>query len=140
MLMHASCVAVNGAGILIRGDAGCGKSDLALRLIDGGAKLIADDQVELTPEDDQLIATCPKTISGLIEVRHVGLLATPNLDRAAIALVLDPGQPGLLERLPEPATIPILGLPIAALRLPYFEASTPAKLRLLLAQTLRDTP
>ena len=133
-LIHASCVALGPRGVLIRGKAGVGKSDLALRLMDGGAQLVADDQVEVTPQGGQLIASCPANIRGLIEVRHVGLLATPILDSVSLALILDPGTPGLLERLPEPATIMLAGVAIPALRLPYFEASTPAKIRLFLQQ------
>ncbi len=133
-LIHASCVALGPRGVLIRGKAGVGKSDLALRLMDGGAQLIADDQVEVTPQGGQLVASCPASIRGLIEVRHVGLLAAPALDHISLALILDPGTPGLLERLPEPTTIMLAGLAIPALRLPYFEASTPAKIRLFLQQ------
>ncbi|MBT7294587.1 MAG: serine/threonine protein kinase, partial [Rhodospirillaceae bacterium] len=44
-LNHATCIALAGKGVLLRGFSGAGKSDLALRLIDGGAKLVADDQV-----------------------------------------------------------------------------------------------
>ena len=45
--IHARCVAIGGQGVLILGDSGAGKSDLALRLIDGGARLVADDRTEL---------------------------------------------------------------------------------------------
>jgi len=48
VLIHASCVAVEGRGVLLRGAPGAGKSDLALRLIEGGADLVSDDQVVLT--------------------------------------------------------------------------------------------
>ena len=46
--VHATCIAIDGHGILLRGPAGSGKSDLALRAIDRGARLVADDQVVLT--------------------------------------------------------------------------------------------
>ena len=42
-IVHGSAVAVDGGGVLLRGASGSGKSDLALRLIDAGAMLIADD-------------------------------------------------------------------------------------------------
>ena len=45
--IHASCVAIGGKGVLLLGDSGAGKSDLALRLIDEGARLVADDRAEL---------------------------------------------------------------------------------------------
>ena len=45
--IQATCVALQGVGILLRGPSGAGKSDLALRLIDAGASLVADDLCEL---------------------------------------------------------------------------------------------
>ena len=59
MLVHATCVALDGAGVLLRGPSGSGKSDLALRLIDGGARLVADDQVALSAEAGRLVARAP---------------------------------------------------------------------------------
>ena len=44
-LLHATAIAINGAGVLLLGPSGSGKSDLALRLIDRGAVLISDDGV-----------------------------------------------------------------------------------------------
>ena len=38
---------IGGKGVLLLGASGAGKSDLALRLIDGGAKLVADDRCDL---------------------------------------------------------------------------------------------
>ena len=46
--IHATAVELYGNAILLRGEPGSGKSDLALRLIHEGAKLISDDRVELT--------------------------------------------------------------------------------------------
>ena len=45
LLLHATCVALEGRAVLLRGPSGSGKSDLALRLIDAGALLVADDLV-----------------------------------------------------------------------------------------------
>ena len=47
LLLHATAVAIDGHAVLLRGAFGSGKSDLALRLIDAGARLVADDQCEL---------------------------------------------------------------------------------------------
>ena len=49
--VHATCIEVDGMGVLLRGPSGSGKSDLALRLIDGGARLVADDRTDLAVED-----------------------------------------------------------------------------------------
>ena len=46
--IHATAVELYGHAILLRGEPGSGKSDLALRLIHEGAKLISDDRVKLT--------------------------------------------------------------------------------------------
>ncbi|WP_040850329.1 HPr kinase/phosphorylase, partial [Nitrospirillum viridazoti] len=74
--VHATCVSVGGAGVLLRGASGSGKSDLALRLVDAGALLVADDQVALAadPTATLLTATAPERLAGLIEVRGLGIL------------------------------------------------------------------
>jgi len=128
---HATCVALNGEGILITGPSGSGKSDLALRLIERGAVLLADDQVELQVEKGELIARPPAAIKGMIEARYIGPLKTPYLEKVPLALILEPGTP---ERLPELQTRELLGVSLPLLILPYFEGSTPAKIRLFLEQ------
>ena len=74
VLLHASCVAISGRGVLIIGPSGSGKSALALQLMAFGASLVADDQTELTVQGGTLIARCPPTMSGLIEARGLGIL------------------------------------------------------------------
>ena len=59
LLVHGTTVEIAGQAVLIRGPSGSGKSDLALRLIDGGAQLVADDQTELSPRDGRLVASAP---------------------------------------------------------------------------------
>ena len=46
-ILHATCVAIGGRGLLLLGPSGSGKSDLALRLIDRGAMLVSDDGVAI---------------------------------------------------------------------------------------------
>ena len=60
--IHGTCVLLSGLGVLLRGPSGSGKSDLALRLIDGGARLVADDQVELIPAEGRLLARAPEAL------------------------------------------------------------------------------
>jgi serine kinase of HPr protein (carbohydrate metabolism regulator) len=57
--VHATCVAIDGRGILIRGRSGAGKSDLALRLIDRGARLVSDDYTILAASGGRLRAAAP---------------------------------------------------------------------------------
>ena len=72
--IHATAVELYGSTILLRGEPGSGKSDLALRLIHEGAKLISYDRVKLTYKKSRVYAGSPENINGIIEVRGVGLL------------------------------------------------------------------
>ena len=132
--LHATCVVLNGKGVLITGPSGSGKSDLALRLIDSGAKLVADDQVVLARKGKKLVAEAPPILAGLIEARHMGIIRSARVKTAIVALILEPGASGSIDRLPEDMTINLLGVGVPVLRLPYFEASAPAKVRLWLKQ------
>src|SRR3546814_17418763 len=82
--VHATCIAIDGRGILLRGPSGSGKSDLALRLIDGGALLVADDQVILTEADGELTASAPATTAGRMEVRGIGVVDMPHLPQVGL--------------------------------------------------------
>ena len=137
MLLNATCVAINDKGILITGPAGAGKSDLALRLIDSGAKLVADDQTELRLDKNRLIAAAPATIKGLFEVRHVGLIRMPFVASAPVALYVELALlHEKLERLPEYDDMHLLDQPVRRLKLPAFAASTPAKINAALLHPL----
>ena len=70
---HGVMIHYRDKGIFIFGEPGVGKSSLALELIHQGAELIADDVVDFTLENDQLIAHCPKLLSGLLHTRELGL-------------------------------------------------------------------
>lgn len=135
MFIQATCVAIDGKGVLLRGPPGSGKSDLALRLIDGGARLIADDGVELRRPGDQVIATfpsaAPQSLRGKIELRGVGIAPVPSIAEVPLSLVVDLVSPDSVERLPEPATVELLGVTLPLLRLTALEPSAAAKLRLV---------
>jgi RNase adaptor protein for sRNA GlmZ degradation len=137
-LVHATCVALEGvdgpAGVLLRGPSGAGKSDLALRLIDRGARLVTDDQCELRREDGadgiRLVARAPASIAGALEVRGLGLMEVPCLAEAPVAILVDLVAPEEVERLPEDATEEILGLELPRIAISAFEAAAPAKLHM----------
>ncbi|MGE5546886.1 MAG: HPr kinase/phosphorylase [Solirubrobacterales bacterium] len=137
-LVHATSVEIDGRAVLIRGASGSGKSDLALRLIDGGATLVADDQTELVAENGRLFASVPATIAGLLEVRGLGLVRVPHCNRVPVALVVDLVGAGDVDRLPEPKATAFLGVAVPMLRLHAFEASCPAKVRLAMLSATRD--
>ncbi len=130
---HGTCIAIDGEGVLLRGTPGSGKSDLALRLIDAGARLVADDQTELRRRGEDIIAQAPPAIVDRIEVRGVGILACPSVAAAPLRLVVDLVPAGDVERLPEAASCRYLERSIPLLRLAAFEGSTPAKIRLALS-------
>jgi len=131
-LVHGTAVAIEGRAVLLRGPSGSGKSDLALRLIDAGARLVADDQTELARVGDGIVVRPPATIVGLIEVRGIGILRLDPLMEAPLALLADLVQPETVERLPMPRFEPVLGLDLPLIALAPFEASAQAKLRLAL--------
>lgn len=137
--LHASCVAINGRAVLLVGASGIGKSDVALRLIDGGAVLVSDDQTCLSVEGDDLIASPPDQLAGLIEARHVGLLRLAHCERAAVSLYVElVGSDEALERLPEAKYYSLLDRPVRWLKLRATDASTPAKIRLAIVGSIED--
>jgi len=97
---QASAVVIGGRALLIEGPPGSGKSSLTLALIDRGAGLIGDDAVTLMREGAALIASPPLNITGLLEVRGIGLVRLPVAAAAPVALVLELGG-GAPDRLPE---------------------------------------
>jgi serine kinase of HPr protein (carbohydrate metabolism regulator) len=131
--MHGTCVAFGDRGVLIRGESGAGKSDLALRLIDDGAQLVADDRIDIIYDGQQLTARAPAPLAGLIEVRGLGIvrLAPERLIvQVALVLVVDLVAPEAVDRLPAPAKVRILGQDLPQLALNPFTAAAPLKLRL----------
>lgn len=141
MFVHATCVALRQGrswrAVLLRGPSGAGKSDLALRLIEGGARLVADDQTHLARKGRTLIAAAPASLAGMIEVRGIGIVKlrrTQLLASAPLCLLVDLVLPGKVERMPEPARETVQGIDLPRLALAPFEASTATKLRLALSQ------
>lgn len=64
-----------GSGVLIQGESGSGKSELALGMLDRGHRLVADDAVELRVEPDgRVFGHCPQALRGLLEVRGLGII------------------------------------------------------------------
>jgi serine kinase of HPr protein (carbohydrate metabolism regulator) len=129
-MIHATCVAIDRVGVLLRGPSGSGKSDLALRLIDGGAALVADDRVVLNVEAGRLVARAPNAIAGLIEARGLGPLAVRATASVPVGLIVDLVAGREVERYPEPEFHTLLGVRLPLVRLDPFEASAPAKVRL----------
>lgn len=137
-LQHATVVAhwsSNGGwrAAALRGVSGAGKSDLALRLIGAGWRLVADDYAHLFASGEGLYACPPDRIRERIEVRGVGILPIPALDLTRVVLVVDLAH-GPIERLPEPATATISGVVLPLLRLDPREASAGEKVAAAIAR------
>jgi serine kinase of HPr protein (carbohydrate metabolism regulator) len=144
--IHAGLVAMRVAGrwsgALVTGPSGVGKSDLMLRCLDLGLRLVADDRTLVWRSDGRLFGRAPDAICGLFEARGVGVLAVPCLDFCEIRLLV----------VCEPADVPIERMPpqddgeevgghrLPRLRLHPCQASAPAKLRLALARVCNHQP
>ncbi|MBP9988558.1 MAG: HPr(Ser) kinase/phosphatase [Ruminococcus sp.] len=77
---HGVFVEVYGEGVLIMGDSGVGKSEVALELIKRGHRLVADDAVEIRKvSQDTLVGSAPENIRHFIELRGVGIINARRL-------------------------------------------------------------
>jgi len=134
LLIHATAVAIETVfgprAVLLRGCSGSGKSDLGLRLIDAGGRLVADDQSELKREGALIIVRSPPTIAGLIEARGLGIIRVEALAEAPLALIADLAAPETIERLPERDKERLLGLDLPRIAVAPFEVSAAAKVAL----------
>jgi HPr kinase/phosphorylase len=127
-MMHASAASRDGAGVLLLGPPGCGKSDLLLRLLANGFQLVADDQVVL----HGLHASAPPSLAGLIEVCGLGIFRLPHTDADLVLAVQLAAGP----RLPEPSRLakmdrlPNIDLPVV--NIDPWAASAPLRVALAL--------
>ncbi|MDI9408342.1 MAG: HPr kinase/phosphatase C-terminal domain-containing protein [Candidatus Pacebacteria bacterium] len=128
--LHASCVALDGLAVLLRGSSGSGKSDLALRLVEAGGILVADDQTKLTvTEDGQILTSPPPILAGLLEVRGLGLMRLPYRSAVPLLTVFDLVPMARIERYPEPQFIDLLGVKLPLWQIDPFTASAVAKIK-----------
>ncbi|MES2597475.1 MAG: HPr(Ser) kinase/phosphatase [Verrucomicrobiota bacterium] len=73
--VHGCMVDVQGVGVLIQGDSGCGKSESVIGLLQRGASLVADDAVRLRNiEEREIVGMAPETTRDMIEIRGLGIL------------------------------------------------------------------
>ena len=127
--VHATTVAIDGRGVLIAGPSGAGKSDLALRLIDRGAVLVADDRTVLVRTGESVFASAPAMIVGRMEIRGLGILAMPAAGTVPVALAVRIGRP---DRLPVPAWRELADVRVPELMIDALEPSAAIKVELAL--------
>lgn len=125
MLLHGSCAALDGEAVLLLAPPGGGKSDLLLRLLGRGWRLVADDQVTLSVEAGVPTARPPAALEGAMEVRGLGLLAGLDWAAAPLRLVARLVGRGEVARLPPPERWREAGADLPLLRLDPFAASAP---------------
>lgn len=150
--VHATCVALNGMGVLIRGAPGSGKSELALRLIDAPGYglgqtlvrgvLVADDQTGLEPRPDGLWASPHDKLAGLIELRGQGILQLNHVAPIKLALVVDLMLAQAIERMPEADDLKteLLGVTLPRIPLDRSQPAAPALVRAALSQHVKQLP
>ena len=129
--VHGVFLDVLGVGVLLTGDSGVGKSELALELLSRGSGLIADDAVEFyRVGPDTLEGRCPPLLKDFLEVRGLGVLNIRSIfgeaalrPRKNLRLIVHLERPGPdlmpLERLPlKPGTETIMGIEIRKVSIP----------------------
>lgn len=120
MLLHATCLDIEGNGLLLVGDSGCGKSGLASELMALGAQLVADDQVMLSSKQGKLVASAPVSIAGKMELRGFGVISLASFCTSTDVALAVRLQREFPERFPEESvTLPLLGYQV-----PYLAAAS----------------
>lgn len=127
--LHCSTVAIGGRAVMIEGRSGSGKSDLALRLIDRGARLVSDDYTIARRKGKLLLAAPPETIAGKIEVRGIGLVEMDHVVDQPVALVVQIFD--VVDRMPPtPELRVIAGISVPVMKIAAMESSAPIKVEL----------
>ncbi len=114
-------------GVLIAGASGAGKSDLMLRLMDAGWRLVADDRTLVWVSQGRLFGRAPETLAGLIEARGLGVIAAPYRQFAEIVLSVRCVPADTVERIPPDKRISVLGVELPRVELPGLEATAATK-------------
>ena len=129
--IHSTSVVLDDNGILITGDSGSGKSDLALRLIHSGATLISDDITFCEKKIDRIILSCPSQTKGLLEVREVGIITVPFVEQIKLKMIVKLMNKEL-ERLPRKKFSKLLGINIPLLTINGNNTSSVIKVKVKL--------
>ena len=129
--VHSTSVVLDDNGILITGDSGSGKSDLALRLIDNGATLISDDVTICKKKLDHILLSCPNNTKGLLEVREVGIITVPFVEKIKLRMIVKLMK-NKLKRFPKKKFCKFLGFKIPLLIIDGHNPSSVIKIKVML--------
>lgn len=129
--VHGTAIVLGTRGFLITGPSGIGKSRLALACITAArqaghfAALVADDRVDLSLEHDRIVARCPPSIHGLIEIRGAGIGKIETVPAAVMDWAMLPVSAPFDPRLPlEDETLPLpFGRVLPIVRVPVEEGA-----------------
>jgi serine kinase of HPr protein (carbohydrate metabolism regulator) len=137
MIRHAGLIArrIGGLwrGALIEGPSGVGKSDLALRAVESGFRLVADDRVSVFVSGGRLHGVAPAPLKGLLEIRGLGVVSQPAIAASEVSLVVRCiDAPSGVERLPDPRFETLLGVRVPVFDLWPLEPAAPVKIRRML--------
>ncbi|RAX43560.1 HPr kinase/phosphorylase [Rhizobium tropici] len=124
--IHATAIVIGTTGLLFLGPSGSGKSTLAFsslaaaRPLGLAASLIADDRVLITEQNGSVLAKCPPSIAGLMEIRYTGIVRMPYISEGEMHFAIRPVDPESAERLPpEDEQVDITG----SIRLPLIRVA-----------------
>lgn len=129
--MHGVMMNIYGVGVMLTGDSGIGKSELALDLIKKGHILVADDRVDVKRVHNVIQAEAPDVIKGMLEIRGLGIVDVELLfggdvilDKTELSLIikLSKFQESDFNRVESiDVTTNVLGLDITTVRIPVSE-------------------
>ena len=138
MRVYGTAMALHDRACLLIGESGSGKSDLALRLIDRGWRLIGDDQCHVTRRSNGALEVAGEPrLEGRLEVRGLGLVPIQQTQSSAL-LVLEVKLAPSYERLPVMHFSDYHGEKVPQVTLNAFETSAPIKLEYAVSNTLRE--
>lgn len=84
--IHGGLLNIYGKGVLIRGESGLGKSEIALELIKRGHLLVADDRVDCYRIHNRIVGKAPELLAGMLEIRGIGIINVSRMFGASTVL------------------------------------------------------
>jgi serine kinase of HPr protein (carbohydrate metabolism regulator) len=141
--VHATGLVLGRTGVMLRGPSGSGKSILALMLLDRwesrglGAKLVADDRLDLEASAKGIVMHAPLAIAGLVELRGRGIVTRPHVAKAPLHLVVDlvPRLERMVEE--EDLVVDLMGVRVPRCPVPKAGVIVPEHQLLLVLEALR---